>query len=98
MMFGVFFAGKGIRFDTLLTDWLAARRFTVMRNARPSKAVILERAMTASPSMTSSRITPSTTKQTAKTTATGRTTTEVGTAGLKVRAIIAGGRSSETGK
>ena len=36
-----FFRGKSIRFDTLLTGWLAARLFTVMRNARPSKALIL---------------------------------------------------------
>lgn len=36
-----FFAGKSIRFDTLLTGCLAARRFTVIRNARQSKALIL---------------------------------------------------------
>jgi isoamylase len=54
--------------------------------------------MTVSPSMTSSRITPSTTKQTAKITATGGTIIEVGTAVLKVRPIIPVWRSSETGK
>src|SRR4029453_10208181 len=97
MTSGVFFAGKNIRFDTLLTGCLAARRFTVIRNARQSKALILQRAMTASPSMISSRITPNTTKQTAKITATGRTTNEVGTADLKVPPIIPVWRSFETG-
>ena len=39
-MFGVFFAAKRIPSNTLLTGCLVARQFTVMKNARLSKALI----------------------------------------------------------